>query len=229
MTTGRVGTASNCTRVFIVDDHRVVRTGLVAYLDQVDDVMVVGEAGNGQQALDRIATMAPGNGLPHVVLMDIVMPVLGGIEATRQIKLRWPAVEVIAMTSYTEESTIRNALAAGAAGYLLKDADADQVTDAIRDAVAGRVHLDPTVARALADSIRRPPAATILTPREREVLALVADGKSNRQIAGILLVGERTARTHVSAILAKLGLVSRTQAALWAVRERLPPGSPPPS
>ena len=126
------------------------------------------------------------------------------------------------MTSFVEEAKVRGALEAGAAGYLLKDADADEVAQAIRAAVAGQMHLDPTVARLLADSVRgadRP--GEDLTPREREVLGLVAEGASNRQIADTLVVSERTARTHVSAILRKLGLVSRTQAALWAVREGL--------
>jgi DNA-binding NarL/FixJ family response regulator len=207
-------------RVFLVDDHRVVRSGVSAYLGQVDDVVVVGEAGDGQQALDRIAAMEPAGELPDVVLMDLVMPIMDGISATRQIKARWPEVEVVAMTSFAEEATVRDALEAGAAGYLLKDADADQVAAAIRAATAGQMHLDPTVARLLADSVRRPRSPEgSLTPREREVLTLVAEGASNRQIAQALVVSERTARTHVSAILSKLGLVSRTQAALWAVRE----------
>ena len=207
-------------RVFLVDDHRVVRAGVSAYLDQVDGIDVVGEAGNGQEALDRIAVLEPSDELPDVVLMDMVMPVMDGATATGRIKARWPVVEVVAMTSFVEEATVRDALEAGAAGYLLKDADADDVAHAIRSAVAGRMHLDPTVARLLADSVRRPrPVENPLTPREREVLALVAEGASNRQIATTLVVSERTARTHVSAILAKLGLVSRTQAALWAVRE----------
>jgi DNA-binding NarL/FixJ family response regulator len=213
-------------RVFLVDDHRVVRSGVSAYLAQVEDIEVVGEAGDGQQALDRIAALEPADGLPEVVLMDMVMPVMDGIAATRKIKTRWPDVEVVAMTSFVEEATVRDALEAGAAGYLLKDADADEVASAIRAATAGRMHLDPVVARLLADSVRRPRKAEHnLTPREREVLALVADGASNRQIATSLVVSERTARTHVSAILAKLGLVSRTQAALWAVREGLAPGT----
>jgi DNA-binding NarL/FixJ family response regulator len=205
-------------RVFLVDDHRVVRSGVSAYLAQVSDIDVVGEAGDGQQALDRIAAMQPTADLPDVVLMDMLMPVMDGIVATRKIKLRWPDIEVVAMTSFVEEATVREALEAGAAGYLLKDADADEVARAIRAATAGQMHLDPTVARLLADSVRRPtrPEAS-LTPREQEVLALIAEGASNRQIAQTLVVSERTARTHVSAILAKLGLVSRTQAALWAV------------
>jgi DNA-binding NarL/FixJ family response regulator len=212
-------------RVFLVDDHRVVRTGISAYLEQVDDIEVVGEAGDGRQALDRIAQLEPGGQLPDVVLMDLVMPVMDGIETTRKIKARWPIVEVVVMTSFVEEAQVRGALEAGAAGYLLKDADADQVAQALRAALAGQTHLDPSVARLLADSVRSPhrPAAN-LTPRELEVLGLVAQGASNRQIAQTLFVSERTARTHVSAILMKLNLVSRTQAALWAVHEGLAPG-----
>jgi DNA-binding NarL/FixJ family response regulator len=211
-------------RVFLVDDHRVVRTGVKAYLDQIADIDVVGEAADGQQALDRIAAMEPRSELPDVVLMDMVMPVMGGVTATGHIKSRWPVIEVVAMTSFVEEATVRDALEAGAAGYLLKDADADEVAHSIRAALAGQMHLDPTVARLLADSVRRPSrVGNSLTPREREVLALVAQGASNREIATNLVVSERTARTHVSAILSKLGLVSRTQAALWAVREGLPP------
>jgi DNA-binding NarL/FixJ family response regulator len=212
-------------RVFLVDDHRVVRSGVSAYLEQVRDIEVIGEAGDGRQALDRIAVLEPDGNLPDVVLMDLLMPVMDGITATRLIRSRWPTIEVVAMTSFVEEAKVRGALEAGAAGYLLKDADADQVARAVRAAVAGQMHLDPIVARLLADSLRAPrrPGEN-LTPREREVLTLVAEGASNRQIAHTLAVSERTARTHVSAILAKLGLVSRTQAALWAVREGLAPG-----
>ena len=212
-------------RVFLVDDHRVVRSGVSAYLAQVEDIEVIGEAADGRQALDRIASLEPGGDLPDVVLMDLLMPGMDGITATRQIRSRWPAIEVVALTSFVEEAMVRGALEAGAAGYLLKDADADQVAQAIRAAVAGQMHLDPGVARLLADSLRAPhrPGQS-LTPREREVLTLVAEGASNRQIAQTLVVSERTARTHVSAILAKLGLVSRTQAALWAVREGLASG-----
>ncbi len=211
--------------VFLVDDHRVVRAGLAAYLELIDDLEMVGEAVDGRQAIDRIATMERDDHLPEVVLMDLVMPAMDGVAATAEIRARWPEIEVVAMTSFVEESKVRLALEAGAAGYLLKDADADQVADAVRGAVAGRTHLDPVVARLLADSVRGPHrTGRDLTPREREVLALVAEGASNRQIAERLVVSERTARTHVSAILAKLGLMSRTQAALWAVREGLTPG-----
>jgi DNA-binding NarL/FixJ family response regulator len=208
--------------VFLVDDHAIVRSGVSAYLDLIDDITVVGEAANGRQALDRIAALEPADALPDVVLMDLLMPELGGIDATRQLKARWPAIEVLAVTSFLEEAKVRAALEAGAAGYLLKDADADQVATAIRTAAAGQCHLDPAVAKLLAASLRAPrTAAYNLTTREREVLTLIADGATNRQIARRLNVSERTARTHVSNILAKLGLASRTQAALWAVREGL--------
>ncbi len=214
------------TRVVLVDDHRVVRTGVSAYLQQIPDIEVVAEAGNGREAIDRMSVLEPAGRLPDVVLMDLVMPVLDGVGATREIKARWPGVEVVAMTSFVEEAMVRDALEAGAAGYLLKDADADEVAAAIRAAVAGQMHLDPAVARLLADSVRRPQrAGAALTPREREVLTLLAEGASNRDIAKALVVSERTARTHVSAILSKLGLASRTQAALWAVREGVSAGS----
>jgi DNA-binding NarL/FixJ family response regulator len=213
-------------RVFVVDDHRVVRSGVSAYLDQVEDIAVIGEAENGRRALDRLAQMELAQELPDVVLMDLTMPEMDGITATGQIKSRWPVIEIVVMTSFIEEGKVRGALEAGAAGYLLKDADADEVAQAIRAAAAGQMHLDPSVARLLADSVRRPrQLGDDLTPREREVLDLVANGASNRQIAETLFVSERTARTHVSAILTKLDLVSRTQAALWAVQQRAGPAA----
>ena len=215
-------------RVFLVDDHRVVRSGVSAYLAMVEDIEVVGEASDGQQALDRMAVLEPADALPDVVLMDLVMPGMDGNTATRQIKARWPAVEVVAVTSFVEESKVRGALEAGAAGYLLKDADADELAAAIRAAVSGRMHLDPAVARILADSTRASQqTGDSLTRRQHQVLLLIAEGASNRQIAETLVVSERTARTHVSDILARLGLASRTQAALWAVQEGLVPGPRP--
>jgi DNA-binding NarL/FixJ family response regulator len=220
------GDVAGLIRVFLVDDHQVVRRGVMAYLELVEDIVVVGEAGDGREALDGITLLESGEGLPDVVLMDLLMPEMDGIAATREIKSRWSTIEVVAMTSFVEEAKVRAALEAGAAGYLLKDADADEVADAVRASLTGQMHLDPTVTRLLADSLRGPRRpGEDLTPREREVLGLVAEGASNRQIAATLVVSERTARTHVSAILSKLGLVSRTQAALWAVREGLAPGS----
>jgi DNA-binding NarL/FixJ family response regulator len=209
-------------RVFVVDDHRVVRAGLVGYLSTEPGMAVVGEARDGREALDRIAGLAATGSGPDVVLMDLQMPVLDGIAATAEIKRRWPEVEVVAVTSFLEEAKVRAALEAGAAGYLLKDADADDVVRAVRAAVAGEVHLDPAAARALATALRAPAsAAAVLTRRERDVVALIAQGGTNRQIATRLGVTERTARTHVSNILGKLGLASRTQLAMWAVREGL--------
>jgi DNA-binding NarL/FixJ family response regulator len=209
-------------RVFLVDDHTVVRSGLASYLDTEDGMAVVGEAANGKEALDRIAVLANSDSLPDVVLMDVLMPVMDGITATAEIKQRWPVVEVVAVTSFLEEAKIRGALEAGAAGYLLKDADAADVAAAIRAAVAGEVHLDPAAAKALTAALRAPrSAADNLTPRERDVVLLIADGRTNQQIATRLGVSERTARTHVSNILGKLGLASRTQAAMWAVQHGL--------
>jgi DNA-binding NarL/FixJ family response regulator len=219
------GTATtDVLRVFLVDDHGVVRSGMRAYLSLLDDVTVVGEAADGRQALDRIAALEPTDDLPDVVLMDLLMPAMDGIVTTAEVKRRWPSVEVVAVTSFLEEAKVRAALEAGAAGYLLKDAEADEVAAAIRAAARGEVHLDPAVARQLTASMRAPQVgAASLTPREREVLELIADGRSNRQIGRALGVTERTARTHVSNILAKLGLGSRTQAAMWAVREGIVP------
>jgi DNA-binding NarL/FixJ family response regulator len=212
--------ADTTIRVFLVDDHRVVRSGMRAFFDLVDDIDVVGEAANGREALDRLGVLEPAGELPDVVLMDLLMPAMDGIEAIRAVKQRFPAVEVVAVTSFLEESKVRAALEAGASGYLLKDAEAEDVAAAVRAAVRGDVHLGPAVARELTASLRAPQVGAVtLTPREREVLALIADGRSNREIAKALVVSERTARTHVSNILAKLGLASRTQAALWAVRE----------
>jgi DNA-binding NarL/FixJ family response regulator len=210
-------------RVFLVDDHTVVRRGMRAFFDLLDDIEVIGEAADGQAALDGLAAMATGGSLPDVVLMDIVMPRMDGLAATKAIKQRYPDVEVVALTSFSEAERVHLALAAGAAGYLLKDAEADEVGAAVRAANDGEVHLDAAVARKLTQSLVAPRGTTALTPREREILILVAQGKSNRDVADALVISERTARTHVSKVLAKLGLTSRTQAALWAVREGLVP------
>ena len=228
MTAGAGDGEGGPLRVFLVDDHAIVRSGVRGYLELVGDITVAGEARGGQQAIDAIAVLEPAGSLPDVVLMDLVMPGMDGVEATRQIKARWPGIEVVAVTSFADQAKVNAALQAGAAGYLLKDADADQVAAAIRAAAAGQCHLDPAVAKILADSLRAPrPAADSLTARERDVLAQIASGATNRQIARRLGVSERTARTHVSSILAKLGLSSRTQAALWALRHGL--GSAPPA
>jgi DNA-binding NarL/FixJ family response regulator len=217
-------TDTDTIRVFLVDDHTVVRAGLAAYLATEPGITVIGEASDGAEALSRIAVLANAEQLPDVVLMDMLMPKLDGIATTEQLKQRWPVVEVVAVTSFLEEEKIRAALEAGASGYLLKDADAPDVASAIRAAVAGEVHLDPAVAKALAAALRAPRSGVDnLTPRERDVVILIAEGGTNRQIANRLGVTERTARTHVSNILGKLGLASRTQAAMWAVKHGLVP------
>ena len=213
-------------RVFLVDDHAVVRRGMRAFFDVLEDIEVLGEAADGRAALDELAVLAARQNLPDVVLMDLLMPRLDGVAATKAIKQRYPSVEVVALTSFSEAERVHMALEAGAAGYLLKDAEADEVAAAVRAAHRGEVHLDPVVARKLTRSLVAPQrTATALTPRERQILVLVAQGKSNRDIANALVISERTARTHVSNVLTKLGLASRTQAALWAVREGLVPGA----
>lgn len=211
-------------RVFLVDDHTVVRRGMRAFLDMLPDIEVIGEAADGQAALDELAVLDKADSLPDVVLMDLLMPRLDGVAATHAIKQRHPGVQVVALTSFSEAERIHAALEAGAAGYLLKDAEADELAAAIRAARRGEVHLDPVVARTLTQLLVAPEnLATALTAREREVIVLVAGGRSNREIADALVISERTARTHVSNVLVKLGLASRTQAALWAIREGLAP------
>jgi len=210
--------------VLVVDDHELVRRGLLAFLDSEPDIDVVGEAGGGAQALDLLAMMQSEGRLPDVIVMDLQMAPIDGIETTRQVRTRYKDIEVVALTSFAEEERVHAALAAGASGYLLKDSDADDVAAAVRAAYRGELQLDPQVARRLMSSLRNgsgdDPAAE-LTSRQLEVLRLVATGKANKQIAAELAISERTARTHVSRILHKLRLSSRTQAALWAVREGL--------
>jgi DNA-binding NarL/FixJ family response regulator len=212
-------------RVFLVDDHTVVRTGLSAYLSTEPWMRVVGEAGDGQAALDRLAVLDRAGDLPDVVLMDLQMPRMDGVTATGAIKQRWPDIEVVAVTSFTDEARVHAALDAGACGYVIKDADPEELAAAIRAAYAGEMHLDPAVARLLAQRIRtKKPADDLvepLTDRERDVLGLLGQGMSNKEIGTQLFITERTARTYVSNILGKLGLASRTQAALWAVEHKI--------
>jgi DNA-binding NarL/FixJ family response regulator len=212
-------------RVLLVDDHAMVRRGMRDFLSLHDDIEVVGEAADGAAGVEQAKVLRP-----DIVVMDLMMPNLDGIEATARIKAALPDVEVIALTSFIEESRVVAAIEAGASGFLLKDAEADELAAAIRSAAAGEVHLDPAVASIVARRMReggRGSAADqadgigALTARERDVLARVARGYPNRQIASDLGITERTARTHVSNILAKLGLTSRTQAALLAAQHGL--------
>ncbi len=214
-------------RVLIVDDHTVVRSGLATFFALLDDIEVVGEASDGGEAVVAAHRLTP-----DVVLMDLLMPNGDGVTAIARIKEELPEIEIVAMTSFIEEEKVTAALAAGASGYLLKDAEADEVAQAVRDAYNGEVHLDPAVARLLAERIRQRPDPTgglvePLTEREKDVLRLVGRGLSNKEIATELFITERTARTYVSNILGKLGLQSRTQAALWAIEHNLAdtPGS----
>ena len=211
-------------RVLIVDDHAVVRRGIRAYLEVLDDVDVAAEAGDGQDALDRLEAMAAHGELPDVVLIDLVMPRMDGAAATAKITERFPTVQVVVLTSFGEMERVHAALANGASGFLLKDAEPTEVVAAIRAAARGEVFLDPAVARQLTQEIVAPPTGiSALTSRERDVLILVAQGRSNQEIADELVISERTARTHVSNVLRKLQLTSRTQAALVAVRQGLVP------
>jgi DNA-binding NarL/FixJ family response regulator len=205
-------------RVLLVDDHGVVRRGLRGYLELLDDIEVVGDAENGLEGVERSAELEP-----DVILMDIVMPQLDGIGAISRIKAAQPTVQIVALTSFIEEEKVLAALESGASGFILKDADADDVAAAIRAAYNDEVHLDPAAARILAKGMRNrvDQPAEPLTERELEVLSLVGHGRSNKEIATDLGITERTARTHVSNILGKLDLQSRTQAALYAVERKL--------
>ncbi len=214
-------------RVVLADDHSVVRRGLRGFLELLDDMEIVGEAGDGNEAIRVVEATQP-----DVVLMDLVMPCCDGLNATAEVKRRCPGTEVVALTSFIEEQKVVAALEAGATGYLLKDAEADEVADAIRAAHAGEMRLDPAVARLLAERLRRPREAAPVEPlsgRELEVLGLVGRGMSNKEIATELFISERTARSHVSNVLGKLGLASRTQAAVYAVEHGLAAKPPEPS
>jgi DNA-binding NarL/FixJ family response regulator len=215
--------------VVVVDDHELVRRGLLAFLSGEPDMEVVGEAAGGAEALDLLAAMAADGRQPDVVVMDLQMSPLDGIDSTRRVRSLYDDIEVVALTSFAEDERVMAALEAGASGYLLKDSDADDVAAAVRAAHRGELQIDPAVARRLMSSLHERPGddpSSQLTSRELDVLRLVAAGKPNKQIAAELTISERTARTHVSRILRKLRLSSRTQAALWAVREGIAEAEP---
>ena len=209
-------------RVFVVDDHEVVRLGLRAFLGATPGVELIGEAADGRAALAELDALAERAALPDVVLMDLVMPEPDGVATTALVKKAHPGVDVVVVTSFGEAHRVHGALEAGATGYVLKDADVDEIVEAVRAAHRGEVHLDAAVARVLTRSLVAPRrGVAALTARERDVLVLVAEGRSNRDIGRILSIGERTVQTHLGNVLTKLDLESRTQAALWAVREGL--------
>ncbi|MDI5974406.1 response regulator transcription factor [Streptomyces sp. SL13] len=211
-------------RVLLVDDHQVVRRGLRTFLEVQPDIEVVGEAADGAEGAARAAELRP-----DVILMDVKMPGTDGIEALRLLREAGDRARVLVVTSFTEQRTVVPALRAGAAGYVYKDIDPGALADAIRSVHAGHVLLQPEVAEALLTLDGSGPAAgtrgrgATLTDREREVLCLIADGRSNREIARALVLSEKTVKTHVSNILMKLDVSDRTQAALWAVRHGVGP------
>ena len=204
-------------RILIADDHSVVRQGLRMFLSLDPELEVIGEAENGEEAVARARALNP-----DVVLMDMLMPVMDGVTATTQIRSEMPDTEVIALTSVLDDGTVVGAVRAGAIGYLLKDTEADELCRAIKAAAAGQVQLSPDAATRLMREVRTPDEpAQALTDREGDVLRLLAQGKANKEIAAELTVGEKTVKTHVSNILLKLDVRSRTQAALYAAQHGL--------
>jgi NarL family two-component system response regulator LiaR len=214
--------ATEKIKVLIVDDHQVVRQGLRTFLELQEDVLVVGEAGDGETAVDMVRQLNP-----NVVLMDLVMPRLDGISATRQVKSLGSDVKVIALTSFTEDDKVFPAIQAGASSYLLKDVSPDDLVEAIRAVHRGEARLHPDIARKLMEQValqasqHREYQFEDLTEREREVVNLVAKGRSNQEIANELVISEKTVKTHVSNILGKLHLEDRTQLAIYAIKKGL--------
>ena len=200
-------------RVLIADDHAVVRAGLAQLLQTFAEVELVGAAANGEEAVSLCAER-----LPAVVLMDLEMPVLDGIEATRRIRAAQPEVAVVVLTSFSDRERILRALDAGAVGYLLKDAEPDELARAIEAAARGESPLDPKAARALLSARRAPAPADALSEREREVLAMVGEGLANKAIARLLGISEKTVKAHLTSVYREIGVTDRTQAALWAQR-----------
>jgi DNA-binding NarL/FixJ family response regulator len=216
-------------RVLIVDDHAVVREGLRTFLELQDGIEVAGEAGDGEQAI-RLASELE----PDVILMDLVMPGVDGVTAMRAVRKRSPGCRVIVLTSFLDDERLMPAIEAGADGYLLKDVEPSELARAIRTAHTGHAMIAPSVAGRLLRTLSRPRSASTvdadqLTPREREVLGLIAAGRSNKRIAFELGIAEKTVKTHVGHVFAKLGVTDRTQAALIAVRSGLVSGDEGPA
>jgi two-component system, NarL family, response regulator LiaR len=210
-------TGLNQIRILLADDHTVVRSGLSAVLAMQDDFKIVGEAGDGEEALRLCESLKP-----DVVLMDLLMPKVDGVAATKAIKERWPQVQVIALTSFKEKEYVESALKAGANGYLLKNVSADELVNAVRRAVAGQPSLSPEAAQVLIQKVNEPAQPGLdMTVREKEILALMIEGLSNGKIAERLTINQSTVKFHVSNILGKLGVTSRTEAVAQAVKRRL--------
>jgi two-component system, NarL family, response regulator LiaR len=210
-------TQKNQIRILLVDDHTVVRSGLSAVLAMQDDFRVVGEAGDGGEALRLCANLQP-----DVVLMDLLMPKMNGVAAILSIKESWPEINIIALTSFKDQEYVEGALKAGASGYLLKNVSADELVNAVRRAVAGQPSLSPEAAQVLIQKVNRPSEIVPeLTGREKEILALMVEGISNNRIAERLTINQSTVKFHVSNILSKLDVTSRTEAVALAVRHHL--------
>lgn len=209
-------------KVLIVDDHQVVRQGLRTFLELQEDILVVGDAGDGQTAVEMVRQLNP-----NVVLMDLVMPILDGISAIRQVKSLGSNVKVIALTSFTEDDKVFPAIQAGASSYLLKDVSPDDLVEAIRAVYQGEARLHPDVARKLMEQVAHQNAPSHeshvenLTERELDVINQVAQGHSNQEIARLLVISEKTVKTHISNILSKLQLEDRTQLAIYAIKKGL--------
>ena len=207
-------------RVFVTDDHSIVRKGIRAAMELIPDIEIIGEAANGREAVIKMS-----EDLPDVVLMDLVMPEVNGIEAIQALVSQHPDIRILVLTTFAGEEMVFPAIKAGALGYHLKDSETEDLADAIRQVARGESSLHPIIARKVLQEISRPteksPSPDPLTQREIEVLRLVAQGRENPEIAEMLVISEATVRTHVSNIMSKLHLASRTQAALYALREGL--------
>jgi NarL family two-component system response regulator LiaR len=209
--------STDSIRVLLVDDHNVVRSGLATFLRAYEDLELVGEAKNGKEAVNFCRQQQP-----DVILMDLMMPIMNGISATRAILADYPDIKIIAMTSFDEANLVNEVLGAGAMSYLLKNITAEELVKAIRDAVSGRSTLSPEAARVLIESTRitKQPASD-LSEREMEVLRLVVQGKSNQQIADILVITIATVKAHISNILSKLQVSSRSEAISYAIKHKI--------
>ena len=207
-------------RVLIADDHHVVRRGLLFFLKTQKDIEVVGEAKNGLEAVELVASLKP-----DIVLMDLVMPEMDGIQATKKIKKQWPTIQILMLTSFSDKDHVLPALQAGASGYQLKDIEPDELVESIRTIMRGEHTIHPEATTQLEEGENLPHVLNPLTPREQDVLAELTKGKSNREIASSLFVTEKTVKTHISNIFTKLEVQDRTQAALYAVKHGLTEGS----